>query len=101
MAGFPDDLSECTGFQWDAGNAGKSWELHRVSQAECEQVFFNRPTRVAPDEKHSHEEPRRAALGRTDDGRLLTVVFTVRGALVRVISARDMSRRERRVYEQG
>lgn len=101
MAGFPDDLSECTGFQWDAGNAGKSWELHRVSQAECEQVFFNRPIRVAPDERHSHEEPRRAALGRTDDGRLLTVVFTVRGALVRVISARDMSRRERRVYEQG
>ncbi|OGK99097.1 MAG: hypothetical protein A3E31_15135 [Candidatus Rokubacteria bacterium RIFCSPHIGHO2_12_FULL_73_22] len=101
MAGFPDDLSECTGFQWDAGNAGKSWELHRVSQAECEQVFFNRPIRVAPDERHSHEEPRRAALGRTDDGRLLTVVFTVRGALARVISARDMSRRERRVYEQG
>jgi len=101
MAGFPGDLSECTGFQWDAGNAGKSWELHRVSQAECEQVFFNRPIRVAPDERHSHEEPRRAALGRTDDGRLLTVVFTVRGALARVISARDMSRRERRVYEQG
>ena len=101
MAGFPDDLSECTGFQWDAGNAGKSWELHRVSQAECEQVFFNRPIRVAPDQRHSHEEPRRAALGRTNDDRFLTVVFTVRGALVRVISARDMNRRERRMYEQG
>ncbi|MBI5627921.1 MAG: BrnT family toxin, partial [Candidatus Rokubacteria bacterium] len=49
MPGFPDDLSECTGFQWDTGNADKNWELHRVSQAECEQVFFNRPIRVAPD----------------------------------------------------
>ena len=101
MPDFPDDLSECTGFQWDTGNADKNWELHRVSQAECEQVFFNRPIRVAPDQRHSHEEPRRAALGRTNDDRFLTVVFTVRGALVRVISARDMSRRERRVYEQG
>ena len=101
MPGFPDDLSECTGFQWDTGNADKNWELHRVSQAECEQVFFNRPIRVAPDQRHSHEEPRRAALGRTNDDRFLTVVFTVRGALARVISARDMSRRERRMYEQG
>ena len=100
MPGFPDDLSECTGFQWDTGNADKNWELHRVSQAECEQVFFNRPIRVAPDQRHSHEEPRRAALGRTNDDRFLTVVFTVRGALIRVISARDMSRRERRMYEQ-
>ena len=101
MPGFPDDLSECTGFQWDTGNADKNWELHRVSQAECEQVFFNRPIRVAPDQRHSNEGPRPAALGRTNDDRFLTVVFTVRGTLVRVISARDMSRREWRMYEQG
>jgi uncharacterized DUF497 family protein len=101
VRGFPDDLAECTGFQWDAGNADKHRELHRVSQAECEQVCFNRPLHVEPDVRHSHAEPRRAALGRTDEGRLLALVFTIRGLLVRVIMARDMSRRERRVYAQG
>ncbi len=100
MAPFPDDLAECTGFQWDEGNTEKNWELHQVSNAECEQVFFNRPIRVAPDEKHSQREPRLAALGQTYAGRLLSVVFTIRGTLVRVISARDMSRDERRLYER-
>ena len=90
MAPFPEELAQCTGFQWDAGNAAKNWKLHRVSQAECEQVFFNRPLRVAPDQKHSLQEPRLAALGRTNAGRLLSIVFTARGTLVRVISARDI-----------
>ena len=101
MAGFADVLTRCTGFQWDDGNAGKNWELHRVARIECEQVFFNRPVLVAPDERHSGEEARYAALGHTNGGRLLAVIFTVRGALLRVISARDMSRRERRVYESA
>jgi len=52
------------------------------------------------DAGHSGQEPRYAALGKTEDGRRLTVIFTVRGNLIRVISARDMSRRERRIYEQ-
>ena len=101
MASFPDDLAECAGFQWDGGNADKNWELHQVSNAECEQLFFNRPILVASDEKHSHREPRRAALGQTNAGRRLSVVFTIRDTLVRVISARDMSRDERRLYEQA
>ncbi|MBI1967603.1 MAG: BrnT family toxin [Gemmatimonadetes bacterium] len=93
-------MAQCTGFQWDAGNAEKNWELHQVSQAECEQVFFNRPLLVAPDVEHSEREPRYAALGQTSAGRRLAVVFTIRGTLVRVISSRDISRRERRIYEQ-
>lgn len=101
MAGFPEILAHCTGFQWDAGNADKNWKLHRVSQGEAEQVFFNRPVLVAPDRPHSQPEPRFAALGRANDGRRLTVVFTIRGTLVRVISARDMGRRERRLYERA
>ena len=101
MPGFPDDLAQCTGFQWDAGNAEKNWELHQVSQGECEQVFFNRPLLVAPDVGHSEREPRYAALGQTNAARRLAVVFTIRGTLVRIISARNMSRRERRIYEQG
>ena len=98
---FPENLAECTGFQWDSGNSDKNWELHRVSMAEAEQVFFNRPILVALDAKHSQRELPYAALGHTNEGRRLMIVFTVRETLVRVISARDQSREERRVYEQA
>ncbi len=98
MAAFPEVLAECTGFQWDAGNAEKNWRTHRVSQAEAEQVFFHRPVVIAPDLGHSEREARYAALGKTTAGRRLGVVFTVRGTLIRVISARDMGRRDRRLY---
>jgi len=101
MAGFPDELVQSTGFQWDEGNAAKNWTLHQVTQAEAEQVFFNRPVMVAADLRHSIEEPRYAALGQTDAGRRLSIVFTLCDTLVRVISARDMSRPERRIYEQA
>ena len=80
--------------------ADKNWETHEVSRGDAEGIFFNRPLVVASDLAHSQRECRYAALGRTDEGRRLTVVFTVRAALVRVISARGMSRRERRIYEQ-
>ncbi len=101
MAGFPEILAHCVGFQWDEGNADKNWELHRVSRAEAEETFFNRPLVVASDDRHSEKEIRLAALGKTDADRLLAIVFTVRESLVRVISVRDMSRRERSFYEQA
>lgn len=101
MAEFPDELANCTGFDWDTGNATKNWDLHRVSRAECEQPFFNRPILVTADEKHSNEERRYAALGLTKAGRKISLVFTIRGSLVRIISARSMSRRERRLYESA
>jgi len=100
MAEFPDELARCSGFDWDFGNVTKNWDLHRVTQAECEQAFFNRPVLVTVDEKHSGEEHRYAALGQTKAGRRLLIVFTIRGTLVPVISARNMSRRERRLYER-
>ena len=93
------DFSLCTGFDWDEGNLLKNWEKHRVSAAECEQVFFNRPLIAAPDQKHSGKESRFYALGQTDAGRLLFVVFTLRGSLIRVISGRDMNRREAKEHE--
>jgi uncharacterized protein len=101
MAELPKDLADCIGFDWDAGNATKNWELHQVSQAECEQPFFNRPILVAFDDSHSAKERRYAALGQTNAGRLLSIVFTIRGQLLRVISARTMSRRERKLYERS
>jgi uncharacterized DUF497 family protein len=92
-------LPEFTGFDWDEGNVEKNRESHKVSPQEAEQVFFNRPLIVADDAKHSETERRYFVLGQTDDNRALFVAFTVRGDLIRVISARDMSRRERKVYQ--
>ena len=96
------DLDRITGFDWDAGNARKN-EKHGVSSAEAEQTFFNTPLLMIEDTKHSVREPRFHALGKTDEGRLLHLSFTLRGAgqKIRVISARDMHRKERTIYEQA
>lgn len=95
------DWQRCTGFQWDSANAEKIWEKHQVTRSECEQLFFNRPLIVADDEKHTKVEQRFYTLGKTDGGRKLFAVFTVRDDLIRVISARTMSRRERRVFDRA
>ncbi|MBK8457755.1 MAG: BrnT family toxin [Phyllobacteriaceae bacterium] len=97
------DWSLIVGFDWDIGNARKSVDKHDVAQAEAEQVFFNEPLLVLPDERHSRDEVRIHALGQTDDGRLLHLTFTLRrdATLIRVISARDMSRKERTHYEKA
>ena len=91
-----------TGFDWDEGNARKN-EKHGVSKAEVEQVFLNAPLLLAEDLKHSQRELRFHALGRTDLDRRLHITFTERGngTLIRPISARVMSRKERAVYEQA
>jgi uncharacterized DUF497 family protein len=95
--------TQITGFDWDEGNRRKSADKHQVSQSEAEQVFFNQPLLVLQDEKHSDAEIRLHALGKTDQGRLLHITLTLRGhqTLIRVISARDMHRKERAVYEQA
>jgi hypothetical protein len=92
-------LVRLSGFEWDEGNVLKNWEKHQVSASECEQIFFNRPLLTQADADHSNSEARFFALGQTDLGRRLFVVFTVRGSLLRVVSARDMSRKERKVFE--
>ena len=97
---FDFDLIE--GFEWDAGNARKSVDKHGVSQSEAEQIFFNVPLLVAEDALHSDVEVRFHALGKTDADRRLHITFTLRaeGTKIRVISARDMSRKEKSVYDQ-
>ncbi len=94
-----DKLLKCSGFEWDKANVDKNRRKHNVSPAECEQVFFNQPLIVADDAEHSQQENRYYVLGRTDNGRLLFIVFTIRKNLIRVISARDMSHKERRFYK--
>ena len=95
-----EKLSNCTGFDWDEGNIHKIWSKHKTSPFECEQVFFNDPLVVQDDVKHSQYEERYYVLGQTDKKRFLFVVFTIRKNLIRVISARDMSRKERQVYSK-
>ena len=87
------------GFDWDAGNTDKNFIKHNVRNSECEQVFFNQPLIVLEDTAHSLVEQRWAAFGKTDEDRLLVVIFTERRHLLRVISARNMDRRERQYYE--
>ena len=94
-------LAQATGFEWDEGNASKSWTKHEVTPAECEQVFFRTPLLVTGDERHSTDEQRYIALGQTLASRLLFVSFTLRGTLIRPISVRPMSRREREVYQHA
>ena len=86
-------------FEWDRGNIEENWKRHQVTVFECEQVFFNKPLAVSRDPGHSSEEVRFFAFGRADAGRALAVVFTIRRGRIRVITARDMSQRERRTYE--
>ena len=95
------DWKAIIGFDWDAGNLGKN-SKHGVDNREAEEVFFNQPLLVTPDDIHSGDEIRWRALGRTDADRRLTIIFTLRksGTLLRVISARDMHRKEEALYDQ-
>ena len=96
-----DEFEDIAGFQWDEGNADKNRITHNVENWQCEQVFFNSPLLILGDLKHSATEKRWAAFGHPDDGRLLAVVFRKRRNLIRIISARDMNRKERRFYEEN
>jgi uncharacterized protein len=92
-------FSDFSGFQWDSGNLDKNRLKHEVEAFEAEQMFFNDPLIVIPDERHSTQEIRYAAFGKTNDGRKLTIIFTHRNQLIRIISARDMNKKERNYYE--
>ena len=96
------DFTQIIGFEWDAGNERKN-EKHGVTMMETEQVFFNAPLLLLEDAAHSENELRIHALGRTDAARALHITFTLRqsGQLIRVISARDMHRKERAIYDQA
>ena len=97
------DWKQITGFEWDLGNERESEEKHSVSRFEAEQIFFNTPLLVLADQKHSQNEARYHALGKSNNARLLHITFTLRSddTLIRIISARDMHRKERNIYEQN
>lgn len=96
------DFNKITAFDWDEGNARKSGKQD-VSMGKAEEVFFNVPLLVLEVGVHRQQEARFYALGRTNIGRALQITFTLRqsGAWLRIISAKDMYRKEREVYERA
>ena len=95
------DLSVLEGFEWDNGNREKNWAQQKVAWTEAEEAFLSVPLLVLPDPEHSGAETRLAVLGRTLADRRLVVVFTIHNNRIRVISARDMSKKERKLYDEA
>jgi uncharacterized DUF497 family protein len=88
-------------FEWDKGNINKSQTKHGVSSDEIESIFELKLAvplgrQISPEV----EEERLCIIGPTSEGRMLSVVFALREGRVRPISARDASRKERRLYEE-
>lgn len=87
-------------FDWDEGNKDKNWKKHKVHYKESEEIFFNRPIHIYKDNKHSGIEQRFTAFGKTNKNRLLYITFTIRNSTIRIISTRDQSKKERKLYEK-
>jgi len=85
-------------FSWDKGNVDKNWKKHKVHFKEAEEVFFNRPLKIFSDKKHSGKEKRFLGLGTTNSKRRLITIFTLRKNKIRIISVRDQSKKEKRLY---
>ena len=91
---------ESKSFDWDQGNINKNWDKHRVHHLECEEIFFNEPIVTKVEKRGVSQEERVSALGLTNEGRFLFVVFTIRTGKIRVVSARDMNKKERKIYDE-
>ena len=94
-------IPEPAAFEWDAGNREKNFHSHGVDWEEIEEVFFSERKLLLDDVLHSARESRYVLLGETREGRALFVVFTIRRAKVRIISARDLNKKERTLYEEA
>lgn len=92
-------LDKSIEFEWDKGNVDKNMK-HGVEDKESEEIFGSKKKFFMKDEKHSLKEERYMIWGKTKKDRKLTVFFTLRNKKVRIISARDMNRKERNTYEK-
>jgi uncharacterized protein len=93
------EVEKLVGFEWDEGNIDKNLNKHGLPHSFIEEIFFNEPLLIVEDFRHSKDECRCFALGRTFEDKYLFVAFTVRGEKIRVISARAMNKKERSIYE--
>ena len=92
---------ETIDFIWDKGNIDKNWAKHKVTNRECEEVFFDEDKKISKDKLHSNQEERLILLGKTKKGRVLYTVFTIRNSKVRIISSRDINSQEKKLYEKN
>ncbi len=93
-------LDKVTGFEWDGGNKKKNLVKHEVNSEECEEVFFDYKKKAQKDVLPSRSEERYILMGQTRKERLLYISFTIRKDKVRIISARDINKKERKLYEE-
>ncbi|OGG72884.1 hypothetical protein A3A38_01595 [Candidatus Kaiserbacteria bacterium RIFCSPLOWO2_01_FULL_53_17] len=91
--------ADIIGFEWDDGNRDKSLKKHGIPQDACEEVFQDEKRQVYPDLRHSQNEVRNIIVGKTKQGLLLVVTFTLRRGRIRIISARPINRKEKKLYE--
>ena len=92
------DIERAAGFEWDEANRAHC-RKHGMEPEEIETVFAGNP-RIAPDWKHSAQEARFLAIGRTEEGRAAFIVFTMRGDRIRPLSARYMHAKEVEQYDK-
>ena len=93
------DAESLTGFDWDDGNVYKNEKKHGLNYKRIEEIFFNEPLLIVEDFSHSYNECRCVAFGQDNKNNKIMVVFTVRNNLIRVISAREMTKKEKKFYE--
>lgn len=87
-------------FEWDKGNINKNWVKHKVANKESEESFFGKEKFIFKDKLHSHKEERFRIFGKTKNRRKLLIIFTIRAEKIRIISARDMNKKEVKLYEK-
>lgn len=88
-------------FEWDENKAAANLSKHEVSFNEAKTVFEDPLFVIFYDPIHSSEEQRYIIIGQSDRKRVLIVAFTERGNVIRLISARKATRKEREDYEEG
>ena len=88
-------------FEWDPKKAALNLKRHGVSFQEAATVFGDPLSITVLDPDHSFEENRYIIVGQSHRGRLLIVSYTERGDRIRIISARELTRQERKAYEEG
>jgi uncharacterized protein len=88
-------------FQWNEGKAASNWSKHGISFSEAETVFDDSLYIDFYDTDNSEDEDRYLIVGMSNEDRLLIVSYTERGSWVRIISAREVTKSERRIYESS
>ncbi len=87
-------------FEWDREKAARNAAKHGVTFGEASTVFHDPIAAILPDELHSADETREIIIGHAATGRVLLVSFTERAGTLRIISARQASRKDRKDYEE-